>query len=344
MGSERRLRAVSALLALSLSMSVVGVSGVAFAAPTQAEKDEARTAMQEGRDKRDANDLQGALTAFQKAHKIMNVPSTGIEVAKTLVALGQLREAFDVANSVTHLPANPNEPAPFAQARVDAQKMVDDLTRKIPAVTLKINGLPDVDTATVTVDGQPITGDARLAPIHVNPGEHTFSVKASDGREQKQKLTLKEGDTKDVPLDFGAGNKPGPITTKVNDDEPKPQGGGKSRFLRPIPIAGYAITGVGLIAGGVTGVIALSKASSAKSACNGNLCPPSTHSDIKSGRNMATISNVGFIVAGVGAIVAVVGIAIAPKQEAAPAPAEPASGLRVNPWIGVGSIGATGTF
>jgi hypothetical protein len=54
------------------------------------------------------------------------------------------------------------------------------------------------------------------------------------------------------------------------------------------------------------------------------------------------VSNIGFIVGGVGAAAGVVLLIVHP-YDTAPA-AAPATGFRVTPTIGVGSLGALGTF
>ena len=78
------------------------------------------------------------------------------------------------------------------------------------------------------------------------------------------------------------------------------------------------------------------------------MCNPSEDSDLSSGKTMATISTVSFIVAGVGAAIGVTGFFVgggsAPAAKPADAPAPDQSALRVVPWIGLGSAGVNGTF
>lgn len=344
MGSERKSGLARQLGAL-LAVSALSFVNVAHAEPSAADKETARKAMGEARDKRDANDFQGALSGFQKAHSIMNVPTTGIEVARTQQKLGLLKEAYETAQSVTKIAVGAKEPPPFATARVDAQKMADELATKIPSLNIKISETTEGVTATTSVDGQVVAPDARKA-FHVNPGAHTIVAKLSDGTEKTEKVTVGEGETKDVSFSFKKEIK----EDKTPEDptgptEVAPQ---KSRYLRPLPIAGYAIAGVGLIAGSITGAIALSKASSAKDSCfNDTLCGPVTHDDIRSGRTMAKVSNVSFAVAGVGAAIAVVGIVMGGSNKAsvesaatAKKPFEP----KITPWISTDSAGLAGTF
>jgi heme/copper-type cytochrome/quinol oxidase subunit 2 len=88
---------------------------------------------------------------------------------------------------------------------------------------------------------------------------------------------------------------------------------------------------VGLLVGSITGLVALSKASSAKDQCVNNLCPPAAHDDVKSGRTFATVSTVSFIFAGVGAATAGVAIYLGRKKTE---PSPPAMSLVIGPLSG----------
>ena len=134
----------------------------------------------------------------------------------------------------------------------------------------------DLDSVRSATPDQNVSADPATASMLKDDVETSF-LGGLYGEGFSFKKEIKEDKTPD--------DSPGPT------DEPKQ----KSRYFRPLPIAGYAIAGVGLIAGSVTGAIALSKASSAKDSCfNETLCGPVTHDDIRSGRTMAKVSNVSF--------------------------------------------------
>jgi len=80
----------SLLVTCTLAASLGLASAVAAAEPSPADKETARGLMAEGRSGRDKGDLKGALKAFAAADSIMHVPTTGVEVARTQAALGQL--------------------------------------------------------------------------------------------------------------------------------------------------------------------------------------------------------------------------------------------------------------
>src|SRR5262245_45878356 len=81
------------LCAAVLACASLGWARVAGAEPGAPEKAEARAAMTEGRTFRSQRNFEAALRAFNTADKIMHVPTTGLEVARTLEAMGRLVEA-----------------------------------------------------------------------------------------------------------------------------------------------------------------------------------------------------------------------------------------------------------
>ena len=78
-----------------------------WAAPTQADRETARTLMDQADAQFEAKSYAEALKLYQAAHDLMGVPTTGLEVAKARAALGQLVEARDMALSVTRIPVQP---------------------------------------------------------------------------------------------------------------------------------------------------------------------------------------------------------------------------------------------
>src|SRR5271169_6333782 len=99
MGSSRA-RAAGWIVAFA---SILGTTS-ARAEPSAADRETARTLMQQGRELRAKGDLKEALKRFQAADEIMHVPSTGLEVAKSQVAIGELVEARDTIAAIRRVP------------------------------------------------------------------------------------------------------------------------------------------------------------------------------------------------------------------------------------------------
>jgi hypothetical protein len=112
--------------------------------------------------------------------------------------------------------------------------------------------------------------------------------------------------------------------------------GGSSN--KTLAFVAFGVGGVGLLVGGVTGMIALSKHSDLNGKCPGGTCPDkSLQSDVDSYHSMGMISTIGFIAAGLGAAAGTVLLLTAPSDSAR-------TSAFVTPYIGPGSVGATGRF
>jgi hypothetical protein len=344
----------SRLLLAPIVLAALACTSLAWADPSAADKETARGLMNEGRADRDKGDLKAALKAFAAADALMHVPTTGIELAKAQVAVAQLVEARDTALRVTRIPEKPNEPAPFKAARDAAAQLNDDLGARIPSLTINVKNVPDGTTATVDIDGSSVPAEMLGQPRKLDPGHHVITAKAGTA-EGKQEVDVAEKDSKEVtvelPAQTAATTDTKPDETAPPADQPAESSGGNKVMIW----GGFGLAGAGLIAGSITGILAISKASSIKgsSACQ-NLggtedCNPSENSDLSSGKTEATISTVSFIVAGVGAAIGVTGFFVgggsapAAKPADAPAPSDQSS-MRIVPWIGLGSAGVHGTF
>ncbi|MFO0661132.1 MAG: protein kinase [Polyangiaceae bacterium] len=315
---------IAALLLLSMS-----TSSLAWAEPSEGERKVARTLMAEGRSLRDEkDDAKGALVAFQKAHDIMHVPTTAIELVRTMVKLALYREALTVIAEVRAMPVNASDPAPFAAARAELDNIFREIDPKVAAITVTLS--PEAEIREITLDGATVQKASLSAPLRLANGSHTFVAKGDADRIVTKQIEVTEGARMTVALT---------LPEKVVDQPPpaSPSTNTTPAWRKPIPLAGAGVAGVGLILGTVTGAIALSKASSAKSHCVDNLCPPVAHDDVNSGRTFATVSTVSFIVAGVGAATAGVAIYLGSRKSEPSAPS-------VSLIVGPANAGLQGSF
>ena len=353
MASERRPRlALALVLALSAAGATTGAARTARAEPTAADKETARSLMDQGQDKRDKNDLRGALKDFQAADAIMHVPTTGLEVAKTEVLLNQLVEARDVALTVSRIPERAGgDPAPFVDARNKARALADDLESRIPSIVVQLHGAPDASSPAVTIDGVTIPAAAVGVPRKLNPGSHKIVARAGD-LEGHADVSVAERESKTVTVDLAppapAASAPTPATPPEGgsvDDGGSSSGHGKSYTLA---FVGFGVGVVGIAVGSITGAMSLSKTSTLKDQCPNDACPDATwnsssfQDDKSSAQTLGTVSTIAFIAGGAGIAVGVVGLLLA-KGATADASAT-TTGAHVTPWIGVGSAGLSGRF
>jgi len=277
----------------------------AWAAPTDAEKETARSLMDDGDRLRAAHDNAGALQRYQAAHDIMKVPTTGIEVAKTLTALGKLVEARAVAIQVANLPVVPGEPSVMPAARQEATTLAAQLATRIPSATIQV--WPKEAQATVFVDSTQIPAAATGLPYKTNPGEHVVQVTAPGYKPAEQRFTLQEGGSTTVSVNLVAGGEqqqpapteqtPPPAEQTPPAPPPDASAATPAEQDRTRMYIAFGIAGAGAVLGTVTGLLSLSKASAAKDHCDGDVCTPEASDDIDSSKSFATFSNIGFGVA-----------------------------------------------
>ncbi|HVY46182.1 MAG TPA: hypothetical protein VHB21_09900, partial [Minicystis sp.] len=286
------LRARAAVAALSAMLTLCAP---ALAEPTAADKETARSLMDEADKTVDAKDSAAALKNYLAADAIMNVPTTAIEVARTEIALGQLVEARETALRIGRMPKGKREPAAFSKARAEADAMTSDLAARIPSLEIRIEGLPPGARAHVTIDGAAVPDATLGLPRKTNPGGHVLVATAPGFAEVKQSVTLAEKQELPVVLTFGAAASPaasaGQSAAAAGPPADEHPAGGRS----PLVYVGFGAGAVGIAVGAVTGVLSLSKASSAKSKCRADgSCPTTAQGDIDASKTFAVVSDVGF--------------------------------------------------
>jgi hypothetical protein len=337
-----------ATVALLLACAASLASATARAAPTAADRETARTLMDEGNDLREKGDLKAALKRFQGADAIMHVPTTAIAVARTQVALGLLVEARDTIAALRRMPAGPGEPAPFRDARSEADTLDASLAGRVPSLTITVTGAPEGAKPEVTVDGVAIPAAAVGLPRTVDPGHHVVVARAS-GASGTQEVDVAEGQTKPVQVTLAPDAASAPATAGSGEEAaPAPEAPPTVTKHGPTLLTwvGVGIAAAGVAAGTATGLMSMSTTNSLANECPNHVCPPQFHSDHDSAATLATVSTVSFVVAGVGAGVAIASLVLGHDESAPAAATTPTAALRprVAPWIGLGAAGLRGEF
>jgi hypothetical protein len=263
-------------------------SGVARAGePDEADKREARELMARGRQARDNADSRAALDAFEEADAIMHVPTTGLEVARALVALGKLVEAADKARSISELGELPDEPEAFGKARQGAKALELELETRIP--TLHINLSVPADSVHLSLDGKPLPVASEM--LRVNPGRHVLLAEHA-GTTREHTVNVVEGAARKVTFNFG---------------ELAPQAASSSQGAKHAPGASpvvYGLTGIAVL--GIGAGIGLGLwGNHERSNLERNCAPDCEPSQVDTLRHTYIAANVAAAVgaaAGVGAI------------------------------------------
>jgi hypothetical protein len=184
-------------------------------------------------------------------------------------------------------------------------------------------------------------------PRAVNPGHHAVVVETATA-EGKQEIDIKEAEQKPIEVALVVvRTAPATASADQNDKEAEqPLSKHTSHGPTLLTWSAVGLGVVGIAVGTVTGVLSMSKKSSLAKECTNDVCGPSSwNSDYNAANSLATISTIGFSVAGACAVVAVVTLGVGHDAPNAPAaPAQAASRMTVTPWVGLGRAGVSGTF
>jgi hypothetical protein len=235
MAFDRLVIASRSILLAGLFATSLLASPGAFAQPSSADKETARNLMKEGDAKFASKDYAGALKAYEAAHAIMQVPSTGLPLAKAQLERGLLVEARDTLLQVTRHPKEASEPAAYAKAREEATELSQKIAPRIPSVTIAVEGAPSGDAVEVRVDGAVVPPAALSAPRKVNPGSHTITASASGFKTATANVSLKEGETEKVTLKLVPGAGAAPAAA--------PKGSGKLKIESPTEAGNVFVDG-----------------------------------------------------------------------------------------------------
>lgn len=347
-------RGASLLLVASLVLS----PGAVLAEPSPADKETARSLMDDGDKKSSSGDLQGALKSYKAADDIMGVPTTAFEVARVQIKLGLLVEARDTLQRLMRIPKRAKEPAAFSKARAEAARLNDEIQPKIPSLQVSVGGLAAGVVPEVTIDGEALPAAAVGLPRKLNPGIRRVVASAKGYESVSIEVKLIENDTRTVSLQLRpASVEPPPAASSAAviptappavSSAPPPPPTATTTATFSVPPAGqrrpalvYGGFGLGILGvtfGAVSGLISLNKASSVKDKCDGERCPEAVRDDIVSTKNWALASDVGFAVGVAGAGVGLIALLMGSGS------ASTAKRPSVEPVVGLGNLGLQGKF
>lgn len=255
------------ILTTALALASITFAVQASAAePDEQAKQEARDLMAQGRKARETADLRAALSAFSKADEIMHVPTTGLEVARTLAAMGRLVEAANAAERVAALPAAPDEPEAFGKARDAAKELQRELDARTPRI--HVNG---VDAqARLELDGMPLELNAGTDGTRVNPGRHVLVAHQGGSKQTKAVEVGEAAGTVEVGFDFGGA----PAAAAPVEHEPSRRKSSKTRSstIAIYSLGAVAVVGVGTGVG--LGLVANKRKSDLEGSCKPNCNTP----------------------------------------------------------------------
>lgn len=258
-----------------------------------------------GREAADKGDYATACKRFEESERLDPALGTLFNLADCKEKQGKLASAWQLFREVAQRLSDSDERAQIASERATS------LEPRLPRLNLQL--APEAPAGTqVFRDGVELGAGSLSVPLPVDPGAHTVLVRAPGHQEKSYEVQAEEGKVVELAIAPGAATgAPSGETSSAGADgvvdirtPPEPDRGTGGRKT-----AGYVIGGLGiasLVAGAVTGGLALSKKGEMEDNCASDLaCNQDGVDAADSGKTFATISTITFaagaVAVGVGA-------------------------------------------
>jgi hypothetical protein len=267
-----------------------------------------------------AENYAAASEKLEKAYAVLRVPSLGLWSARALVKQGKLVEAVNRYSEIAGLTNTGADAGAQRDAQADALSELGTTQALIPSLAIRIEGAQP-STVELTVDGARVSSQLAGEAMPLNPGPHTITASSGAARATAQ-VTLAPKDQKDVLLRLEAPAKTSAPALSVVDGSTPATDSSASRPSSTRRTLGWVLVGggaAGLVVGGVTGGLALSKRSKLDenpSCKDDHSCPPSLQGDVDSLNQMRHVSTIAFIAGGALAAAGAVVLITTPKATA----------------------------
>jgi hypothetical protein len=303
----------AAVVVLALSAPALALAGPP-AGPAKPAANPAKEHFESGQALFDQKKYDAALVLFRQAYEETKSPNAHLMVARSLLALGRLAEAYDELLATMREAGGRADTEPkYAAARDAAAAEIAPLESKVAKLVVTFSGLPPAG-ARVTVNGVLIPAAKLGAQMAMLPGPVEVTCEGLGPEPMKRTEKLGAGETKTIvltppapatappaptgaPPAFGAPTGFG-APTSAPDGEP-PQSGGMTRNI------GYGVVGVGVVGVVLFGVgvsVAQSKFDQLKKECGAVRCKDPKYADVvDTGKSMDLLTNIGFVV-GIGGL------------------------------------------
>jgi hypothetical protein len=305
----------------------------AWAEANEADRATARALALDGHDALKKKDYATAADRFSRADSLVHAPTLVVDWARALQGLGRFVEAHEKYELVLREGIPHGSPKSWSRALEDAKKELDALKPRLAWVTVI---LKDPTDASVKIDGVLVPPAAVGVKRAADPGFPEVSVSALGYETFKQTVTVGPGEEKLLEVSLKKlPEVPAPAATSDLAYRPRQ----KSDTRRIVSYVMLGVGGAGLVTSGVTGGLWLRKRSDLKDECRGDACLPPSSNKVSTYRLYGTTSGVTLAVgvAGLGA-----GLALLLTEPKAEETAR--ASLIVRPLVGLGVVGAEGTF
>jgi hypothetical protein len=359
----------SALLLLAVSAFALSAAGA-----TDEERATARSLANHGITAFKEKRYPDAVDMFQRAESLVHSPVHLLYLGRSLVATGKLVRAQEAYLKATREPITGSSPPAFSKAVDEANTELDALRPRLAQLTVTISGLTTAEKAEVQIDGEPISSVMVGVPVPMDPGQHRVEAKASRHLPAWRKISLAEGQAEKVALKLEDDpNAPPLVDPEVKTEQTEgttAAGAGASGTATAAshePNQGFLYSSIGALAIGLAGVglgtYYIVKAQDPASEADRlySKCPITSDGNSQETRSCdkpsaARIDELdsrtgsyrvrslaSYVVGGVGLLLGTT-LIILYGNSGSTSSASTAPGLHIQPWIGVRSVGLSGTF
>jgi hypothetical protein len=305
----------------------------AWAEPTEADRATARALALEGHAALTKKDYAAAADRFGRANALVHAPTLLVDWARALHGLGRFVEAHEKYELVLREGVDASAPKSWLRALEDAKKELDALKPRLGWVTVILR---EPSEATVKIDGLAVPAAAIGVKRAADPGFPEVTVVAEGYEPFQQTMTVGPGEEKTIEVSLVKLPEQPQALAATTELGPPPAASSSRRTLTYVALG---VGGAGLLAGSVTGLLALRKRGDLRDECEGERCPPTSQHKIETYHTFGTVSGVAFAAGVAGLGTGLVLLLTEPKRP------EPSSAkLSVRPLLGLGVIGAEGTF
>jgi hypothetical protein len=336
---------------LSLAVSLPGLAQ-AEQQPSAADRTTARRLGNEGVLALKNGDYDTAADRFERANDLVNAPSFLVLLARARTGQGRLVEAYEIYRTIIREGVQPDKPDAFKRALADAKQEAKSLEPRLAWVAVNVVGVRP-EQVEVTLNGSVIPSAALGAQRPADPGVLRVQARADGFRPAEAVVELTEGQhLSPIELRMTELPKPSPIVEVRREQPVMTADGGEPSWISQSALGYIALGlgGAGLAVGTVTGIIAINRRKELEDIpCVrevGNVCYASndqaTVNRAFAARDdlgtFSTAATIGFIAGGTLAAAGIILLGTAPDDE------PQSEALTIRPFVGIGNIGAVGTF
>lgn len=273
--------------------------GASLSSATDEQKAAAGKAFEEGLKLSKAGKHDEALASFRASYGAVASPNSHMMVARELVELGKLGEAYnEYEATVTEAEAAVALDKKYAAALKSSTTERDDLRKRVHLVHLSVSGQKAGDR--VTVGAREIPESDWQKPIAVAPGSVTIELVSGEAPVATKTVEATAGGDSNVELAPTGAAPPAAEQPPPTVAEGKISTSGGGPNLRTWAYIAGGVGVAGLITFGVFGLMSNSKHSELEDGCKNGVCSKDLKDTRDQGKAFQTIANIGLVVGIVG--------------------------------------------